>query len=70
MSKNKCRKYDVIFIYVCRLLVLREPIDVIYTHLDSKIGNPEEIEKILASPEKSANLDCQYDIPLPMDLDN
>ena len=40
---------------------MREPIEVVYTHLDSKIGQPEDISKNIAS--EIINFDQEIPIP-------
>lgn len=49
-------------------MILRHPIEILYSNVERKIGDPQEIEKNLAS--ENINFDQQIEIPQPMQTDN
>ncbi|TNV83159.1 hypothetical protein FGO68_gene14242 [Halteria grandinella] len=47
-------------------MVLRDPIEIVYDHLNAKIGTPEDINKVMASPDiQSFNFYEDIQIPMP-----
>ena len=44
-----------------RLVILKDPIDVIFSELDCKIGVPEDIKKLVSTG--CANFDVEFPIP-------
>ena len=51
----------------CRVLVFKEPPQLVYTGLNKVIGKPRELEKNL---EELAYFDSEIDIKIPLDETN
>ena len=48
------------------MVILGDGVEILYSHLDSKIGNPVDI---VTNLESKVNFDVEYDIPFPMQID-
>ena len=44
------------------LVIIKDPISVLYSNLDSKIGAPEDLAKLIANPE-GIEIDKAVEIP-------
>jgi hypothetical protein len=45
------------------LLMLKDPISIVYDHIDVKLGNPQDIKNVMENPE-SFEVDKQTNIPV------
>ncbi len=43
--------------------MLKDPLTIVYDHIDAKLGNPQDIKNVMENPE-GFELDKQIDIPV------